>query len=138
MIIILKAIIGWFLFMLIGTNLIGIIVRGFLQSVSKPEISEPLLIKEYTRFKKANIILATIFLLILFGYFYLLYYFWNFGVSISAGMIMFSRIPDLLSEINTGQKVKFGARPKTPLDYFTIIIQIGAFPVLWYSLYVIK
>ena len=138
MIIVLKAIFGWILFLLIGTNLIGVIVRGLLQPIQKPELNEPYLLKQFKSQKRANIFLTSVFVLISIGYLFCLYHFWNIGVSISAGMIMLSRIPDLINEIKTGQKIKFGTRPRKPLDYFMIIVQWGALPLIWYSLYVIE
>jgi len=69
---------------------------------------------------------------------YSLYHHWNIGVAVAAAMVMFSRLPDLLYEIRTGNKIKLGSMPKNPIDYFTTFILWAALPVLWYSLYCLK
>jgi len=137
-IIIIKAIIGWLFFMVIGTNIIGFIIRNLHQ----PPINE-YINNQYVEFKlshqnRSNLFIAILFIIIALVYFFLLYYFWNVGVTISAAIVMFSRVPDLLHEIKTGMKIKLTSMPRKPLDYLMMSIQWAALPLLWYSLYIQK
>ena len=114
-IIIIKAIIGWLIFMVIGTNIIGFIVRN----LPKPSVTE-YLNNQYVKLKFPyqrwpNLFIAILFIIIAIIYFFLLYYFWNIGVTASAAMVMFSRIPDLLHEIKTGLKIRLTSMPKSHL-----------------------
>lgn len=130
-------ILGWIALIVVGTNLIGMFVRG-LVLVSSVEAQ---LSKEDEIFKKAtgefynpklerkanfvSLVLIIIYLLALF-------YFWNMGVVLAATMVMVARIPDLLWEIKHGkQEIK-----NMPMFYMlTLLITFAALPVLWYSLY---
>jgi len=138
MIIILKALLGWLILMLIGTNVLGMIVRSLTQSVKKPEIDEPILQDMVYKYQRGWNFMRLISVLIGVIYFYILFHFWNIGVVISAALIMFGRLPDLLKEIKTGEKFKFGSMQKNPWDIYTLIMFLIALPVLWYSLYIIK
>ena len=136
MIIIFKSIIGWLLFMLIGTNILGVIVRGLIQHPVKDGNEEnKVLNDEIDKQIQGYVRFSFIFLFVAVGYFYLLYHYWNIGVMISAMMVMLSRLPDLLLEIKTGKKINWQFMPKRPIDYFTIFLDWAAIPVLWYSLY---
>ena len=139
MIVIFKAIIGWLIFMLIGTNILGVIVRGLIQHpVKKEDEDHKLLNDEIDKQIKWYVRFSFLFLFIAVGYFYVLYHFWNAGVMCAAMMVVFSRLPDLLVEIKTGKKISWQFMPKRPIDYFTIFLTWAALPVLWYSLYIIK
>ena len=139
MIIILKAILGWVILMLVGTNVLGIVVRSLTQSVQKRKNSEPFLIDLANDNRRGLNIMRIISFIICIGYFLILYYFWNIGVVIAAVLMMLARLPDLLNEIETGIKLKFGTiPPKTPWDWYFFILFWGSLPVLWYSLYIIK
>ena len=118
--------------MLIGTNLLGIIVRGVVTSYKKDEHGNYQIVEDIT--SSTSIIMTIVSSLVSILYFYALYHYWNFGVVIAALMLMFSRIPDLLFEMRTGEKINFKNMPKKPIDFFSTAVSWLALPVLWYSL----
>ncbi len=128
-----KAIIGYLILMFVGTNLIGIIVRGFIQPNSTDDLGNELISEDISEPK--SVIITIFFCIISIFYLYALYHFWNIGVVIAAIMLMLSRLPDLLFEIKTGQKITLKNMPKRPIDIFCNIISWVAFPLLWYSFY---
>ena len=128
---------SWLALMVIGTNLIGMLVRGLVlvsdveNQLSKAddafkktaeEIYDP---KVERRINFIALALIIIYLITLF-------YFWNVGVVIAAIMLMVAHIPDLLWEIKHG-KTKFKDMP--PIYMLTLLIMFAALPVLWYALY---
>lgn len=128
---------GWLALVLVGTNLIGMLIRGLVliadveNQISKGNNAFKELageIYDSKTEKKVNIIA----LLQIIIYLIVLFYFWNYGVVIAAVMIMVSRIPDLLWEIKHGrQNIKH-----MPMRYLlTLVIIFAALPVLWYALY---
>lgn len=117
--------------MLIATNLLGLVVRGLFHAPVKLEIEG----KVYHETPKRAVVFANIFFLVLnVGFFYSLYYFWNYGVVVAAALIMISRLPDLLYEIKTGIKATSKSRVNGFYDYFFTLLFWSALPVLWYSL----
>lgn len=106
---ILKSIVAWLVFMLVGTNLVGFIMRGLVWTPPPTEI-EPdspayeLITGEAKRISTANTALTIIGIVVTAAYFSLLFYFWNVLLAIAAGLVMVARIPDLLWEIRTGRK----------------------------------
>ena len=132
MICILKSILGYVILMLVGTNLIGIIVRGIVPKYYKHSNGE-LWIEKDLRTSK-NILLTTVFILITLAYLYALYHYWNILVVVAAVMVMVARLPDLLYEIKTGIKITFRNKPNKFKYAFWNIIGWLALPVLWYAM----
>ena len=95
--------------MFVFTNLLGIVVRGMVQS--KDEFGNN--IREDITERK-SIILTLIFTVITLATLYALYYFWNIGIVGAAILLMISRLPDLIYEIKTNQKLTLKNMPKTP------------------------
>lgn len=126
---VIKAIIGYFILMFVGTNLIGAIVRGFVQ----PSTNHPGFSENISESKSMSV--TVFFSLISIAFLYALYHFWNIGVVIAALMLMISRIPDLIFEIKTGQKVNLRNMPKRPIDVLCNIVGWLALLVLWYAFY---
>ena len=129
---IIKAIIGYFILMLVGVNLIGIVVRGFIRSNSNNQVFNENITAPQSIFT------TVIGLLITTAYLYALYYFFNIGVLLSAILLMVARIPDLVFEIRIGQKINAINMPKKPIYVVFNIVGWLAIPLLWYSLYVIE
>ena len=128
---------GWLALMVVGTNLIGMLVRG-LVLVSDVESQ---LSKEDSVFKKiagevydpkAERKINFIALVLIIIYLIALFYFWNIGVVVAALMLMSARVPDLLWEIKHGRQ----SIRRMPARYMlTLLIMFTALPVLWYALY---
>jgi len=99
--------VAWLVLILIGTNLIGMLVRGL---VLTSEVSK-LLAKGSPAFKKVAAefyksseekrtnIIALVLIVAFLG---VLFYFWNIGVVIAAALVMIARVPDLLWEMKYG------------------------------------
>ncbi|MBI1370383.1 MAG: hypothetical protein GC162_17240 [Planctomycetes bacterium] len=124
--------------MLIGINLIGFIVRGFLW---KPPPIEPstervqeLLANESRRMSRSNAAVTLLFIVVTAGYLGALAYFWNYLLAVAAGIIMVARLPDLIWEIKTGQKVTRSNAAQSVLGYAGIVLALLALPVVWYAL----
>lgn len=126
---ILVAIVGYFVLMFIGTNLIGVVVGGFVQpDQNGGEFSENIP-------KSKSISIAVIFCLLIIAYLFALYHYFNIGVVAAAVMLLVSRIPDSIYETKTGKKITMQTMSKGLLDIICNIIGWLALPMLWYSLY---
>jgi xanthine/uracil permease len=135
---ILKVIVVGLILMLVGTNLIGFIVRGFFwipPSVDSPtEGVHELLSRESKRMSVANGSITFFSVVLAAAYLSALFYFWNVLLAVAGGLIMASRIPDLVWEIRTGSKVTRQSAPKGLLYILATIIQWVSFPLIWYAL----
>ena len=137
MICILKAFIAWLIMVLVGTNLIGLIVRGFVWS--PPSIKgttdrvQDVLHRESSRMSLVNLVMTVGSILITAAYFFALFHFWNIGLALAGGTIMVSRLPDLLWEIRAGRKVTRNDHPKGFVYFFTSILLWASLVLIWYS-----
>jgi len=129
---IIKAIIGYVIIIFAGTNLIGIIVRGIIPSYKKDETGNLTLVEDLTSVR--SIIITVFSFLLCIAYFYALYHYWNIGVVIAAVIVMFSRLPDLLFEMKTSEKINFRNMPIRPIDVICNVLFWVALPLIWYSL----
>jgi hypothetical protein len=64
-----------------------------------------LLAREIRRARVGNVVMTSLFLLFMFAYLVALFYFFGLGVVLAACATMASRLPDLLWEIRTGDRV---------------------------------
>jgi len=136
---ILKSIVAYVVLMLVGTNLIGFIVRGLVWSTSPIDI-EPdspaydVVAHEAKRITTANAALTIISIVITAAYLFLLFYFWNALLAIAAGLVMVARIPDLLWEIRTGRRAVRGSRPEGGIYLVGTILPWPTLVLVWYAL----
>ena len=128
---------GWLVLMVVGTNLIGMLVRGLVlvsdvdNQLSKADDAFKKVAKEVYDPKVEKRVNFIAFALIII-YLIALFYFWNIGVVIAAIILMVARIPDLLWEIKHGRR----SMKNMPVRYMlTLLIMFAAFPILWYALY---
>ena len=133
---IVKSIIGYFVLMLIGTNLLGIVVRGLKPTHVRDSDGYLLEIENISSNK--SIIMTIIFSIITVVYLYALYHYWNIGILAAGLILMVSRLPDLLFEMKTGNKLNLKNMPKRPVDILLSIVSWIALPLIWYSLCYIK
>ena len=132
---ILKSILGYLVLMLAGTNLLSIIVRGILPTYKKDADGNLQLTMDAK--PSGGIVITIVFCVITILYFYALYHYWNIGIVVAAGMLIVSRIPDLLFEMRTGEKFTLKNRknmPNRPVDFICKLLSWGALPLTWYSL----
>jgi hypothetical protein len=132
---ILKSIVGYFILMLIGTNLWGIVVRG-LRPTFKRITKENL--ESIENINNGGSIITILFSIIGVEYFLLLYQYWNIGIMVAGLLLMFARLPDLIIEIRTGKKINSNNMPKRPLNVLLNIFSWLALPLIWYSLCYVK
>jgi hypothetical protein len=147
----LKALVGWLVLMLIGTNLIGLFVRGLAEQIELKIATKGIgddapipLQREAQRLLRANAAGNVFFGCICLAYLYGLYHWWNLGVAACGLVLMLARLPDLRFEIKTGQKI-CGVRNRWrvrhlffsnhPLGTVATIVDWLALPLLWWSLY---
>lgn len=133
---------AWVALMLIGTNLVGFVVRGLVAAPGMEQLEaglDPFVRREFAKYKRANVGVTLFFALLGVLYLYLLLRFWNLGVLAAAVMLMLSRLPDLLWEIRTGYKVtmvrlRSGAAPKGAMAIVATVMMWAALPLLWFFL----
>lgn len=133
---ILKTIIAYLILLFVGTNLLGIVFRGLLPTHRKD--SDGNLVVLINPANTRSTIITVIFTLISVLYLYALYHFWNVGIMLSGLIIMLTRIPDLLFEMKTGERIKLKNIPKQPIDIFCTILSWFALPLIWCSFYYLK
>ena len=133
---IIKVLVGFIILNLAGTNLIGLVVRSLvIYRQLKNEENQGDVLREFIQTNNRSVLGTFILYCILtILYFLGLYHYWNSGVVIAAGMIMFSRLPDLLYEIRTGEKITLKEMPNAPIYILFNLISWAALPVLWFSL----
>lgn len=134
---VIRTIIGWLVFMLLGTNLLGMVVRGLISVPAAKNLEEKLhsaLSGEIDKYKRANIVVTAFSVLLGVLYFYLLLRFWNFGVVLVAAVLMLSRLPDLLWEIRTGEKATLKSKPRGVIGILATIVMWAALPALYFVL----
>ncbi|HEY4526257.1 MAG TPA: hypothetical protein VJK53_00155, partial [Candidatus Paceibacterota bacterium] len=141
------AIIGWFILMLLTTNLLGLFVRAFfvsdpvLDTIDKleheKEISkkmEAFLASERKEQNRANIFVNLTILILVLGFYYLLFYFLNIIAVVAAVMLMAGRLPDLLWEIKHGRKINVRELPKNWVYWTTSLLDWVSLLVFLYAL----
>ncbi len=133
---IIKAIVGYFILMFIGTNLLGMVVRGFLPSYKKD--SEGNLNTIVDTSSTSSVVMTIIFIVISIFYLFALYHFWNIGILIAGLILMYARLPDLLFEMRTGEKLNLSNMPTRPIDVLFNILSWLVLPLIWYSLCYLK
>ena len=132
---ILKSILGYLVLMWVGTNLLGMIVRGILPTYKKDADGNLQLAMDVK--SSGGIVITIVFCVIAIIYFYALYHYWNIGIVVAAAMLIVSRIPDLIFEMRTGEKFTMKNRknmPNRPIDFICNLLSWGALPLIWYSL----
>ena len=126
--------------MLLCTNLVGMVVRGFFVSEEIEKLKEgkdtlPLIKNEIKKSEFADNMITLLFAVISLAFLYALFVFINIWAVIAALFFMISRTPDLLWEIRNGKKITRHNMPKTPLYIITSIMDWLALPVIWYAIY---
>ena len=120
MLCILKAITAGVIMLIVGSNLIGLIVRGLFWS--PPTVDAPnddpvqeLLARESSRLSLANRAMTFASVILAAAYLFALFHFWNLGLALAGVLIMTARLPDLIREIRTGRKPARKDLPRGPV-----------------------
>jgi hypothetical protein len=128
----------WLLLMLLGTNVVGLLVRGLVSrnvasvpedaSARVTEVLGPLV----RNARRANYVMTLLSITLCGLLLFCLYWYVGGLLAVAAAcMVMFARIPGVLSEIRTGEKV---ARPRRPVDYLCDLLVWGALPIIWLAM----
>lgn len=133
---ILKAIAGYFILMFIGTNLLGAVVRGHRPTFRKDRDGNLNSMVDVS--STGNIIITIFFSIIAIAYIYALYHFWNIGIAVAALILMLTRLPDLLFELRTGEKIRPSNMPKKSINILLNLLSWLVLPLIWYSLCYMK
>ena len=135
---ILKSTVAWAVLALVGTNLIGFVVRGIVWS--RPDVEAPtervseLFRHESRRMGVANGTMAFLSILVTAAYLFALFHFWNIWLAVAASVLMATRLPDLVWELRTGARITRQSAPKGPLYATATVVMWGTWPLIWYSL----
>ena len=128
---ILKSIAVWFVFMFVGTNLVGFVVRGFLQPV---RVEEGHLRRLSQRYQAADVTLTLSSAVAMAAYLFALFHFWNIILAVAAALLMIGRVPDLIWEIRTGRKITRRTGPKGFVAVLTTLGPWLSLLLVWYAL----
>ncbi len=126
------SIIGYFPFMYITVNLTGMVVRGFFHDPRND------LLKNYmgrTKYNRIDVGTTIVFSIVSVLFLYLLYRYLNIWAVVSASLLVFGRIPDLIWEIRNGRKVTMNDGPKGGLHSVTGFTVPIALLIFWWSIY---
>ena len=138
MLCILKSIVAWAVLTFVSTNLIGFVVRGILWS--PPDVEAPdervaeLFRHETRRMSVGNVAMTLLSNLVTAAYLFVLFHFWNVWLAVAALLAMATRLPDLMWEIRTGERVTRRNALKGWLYVATEIVWWGTLPLIWYAL----
>ena len=132
--------IGYVILMILSSTLIGLFIRNLVPALMesdapKNEQEMRKVLAKYTSTHSDRAIFGAVLCLIyLVGLFQL----FNIVMVAAAIMLMLARLPDLLWEIRTGQKVTRRNAPRGLLGLLSILLSWGAIPVLWFALCRVK
>lgn len=132
---------SYFVLMWLSVNLLGLLVRGFFTNPEPEKLksdSHKFIKQEIEKSQRADEWINIVAFLLIVGYLYATFHFWNIGVTAVALVLMLVRLPDLLWEIKTGKKVTPSvarSMPKNALYFITTFLTWVALPALYYFLY---
>lgn len=132
MMIIIKSIITIIVLMFIGTNLVGMFFRNLILIFSNKNSDSKVLNEIAKEYKTTHLVNLIISLLLIIIYLFTLNYYFNYIISIVAFVFMLTRIPDLIFQIQTGEKLTKKNRPNRKIDIIFNLIDLLMIPIIWY------
>jgi len=96
---IVKALIAWFVITYLGTNLVGMIGRGFLEKPLDINEHPDFLKNEVKKWNRAGKLTTVLSIVATIGICFFIYRWWGILFLIAIILIMISRIPDLYWEV---------------------------------------
>jgi hypothetical protein len=126
----------WLVLMFVGTNLIGLVVRGLLWKApviddESTERVRDLVSGQMAASNKGMTVVAGV-LSAAYGY-----GLWHFGgelLALAGGLVAGARLPDLLWEIRSGRKITEGGAPRGLVYMLAQLAAFGALPVIYLAL----
>lgn len=123
---------------MVGVNLFGFVVRGFFWAA--PRVNAPtdrvaqLLNRESRRTGAVNRMMTAFGALAIAAGLFALFWFSGVRLAVATTLIMVSRLPDLLWEIRTGNRVTRHNAPGGSLHTLATVVLVSTLPLVWYSL----
>ena len=117
--------------------MVGFFVRGLAQQNQLKEAAKPIeaVVPGLTRRDlRANAALNVVLGVLCLIYLYMLFRWWNWLVAAAGLIVMLTRLPDLLFEIKTDQKLSAANMPQRPIHIFATLFMWLALPLLWWGL----
>lgn len=130
-----KALVAWFVLMFIGTNLIGMAVGGLAHPIHGSTSDEAFLSREIAKGRTRAYVSSLFFCVLVVVYLVVVWRYLSPGAALAAAMLMLTRIPDVLQEMRTGERITATNMRKNGIDYVTTVLMWLALPVLWFSFY---
>lgn len=130
-----KGIIAWFVLMFIGTNLIGMAVGGLAHPIHGLTSDLAFLSREVAKSRAVAYVSSLFFCVLVVVYLAAIWRYLSPGAAVAAAMLMLARIPDVLQEIRTAERITATNMSKNALDYVTTALAWLALPVLCFSFY---
>ncbi|KKQ07023.1 MAG: hypothetical protein US18_C0027G0016 [Parcubacteria group bacterium GW2011_GWB1_36_5] len=112
---IVKALIAWFVLTYLGTNLVGMIGRGFLEKPLDINEHPDFLKNEVKKWNRAGKLTTVLSIVATVGISFFIYQWWGILFLIAIILVMISRIPDLYWEVCILPK-KLGVPYPVPKD----------------------
>lgn len=136
-VVLIKTVASWFVLAFIGTNMIGMIVRGFspLFYINPEKYGHDFIKQEAVKGNRINRNITITWIILVVVFFCLLLRYLHPGIAVAAAMLMASRIPDLVWEIRHGQKFDRNNPPKGTMYIIATLLLWGALPVLFLAFY---
>ena len=136
------SIVGYVVLLLLSTNLVGMVVRGFFPNPQLQEIKsrKNLGVVPKNKIKKmdiADVLITIVSIVVLAVFLYLLYRYLNIWAMGAAVVMMIARIPDLLREIKNKQVILPKYMKKDLTFYITTIMSWLPLPMLWWAIYLV-
>ncbi|HEY1604356.1 MAG TPA: hypothetical protein VGF77_02020 [Allosphingosinicella sp.] len=129
--------VAWFILMLVCTNLLGFLVRGFFVNQEMENIASgsDIIMNEYKRSVSTNKYINIIAFGLIIIFLVLLYRFWNIWLVLSALLLIVSRLPDLIWEIRHRRKLQATDMDRPRFYLISTALSWVSLPVVWYALY---
>ena len=126
--------VSWLAIMFVSTNLTGLLMRALATNRELSEITSAneILAQEIQKSQRMTKIISVALIIAFLG---ILCYFWNAVLLVAGLMLMLSRVPDLIWEIESGRALERGDMNKPQFSLLSTLLAWTSLPVVWYSIY---
>lgn len=130
------SIVIYLIYLFIGSNLIGFIIRSLYSKPEKDLISDSdeYVKRMWNKYKLINLRIFVLSFFITVIIFTSLIYFVNWEISIALALIMLSRIQDLLFEIRTEKSFNLKEYPNGFLSNISNVLGWASLPIIYYAI----
>jgi hypothetical protein len=128
-----KGLVAWVVLMFVGTHLIGMAVAGFVHPAHRHTSDNPFISKEIVKGRMSAYAAGLFFSALVVVYLIATWRYINPAASVAAAMLMLARIPDVLREMRTGERITAADMPKGAVDVVAVAMMWLALPLLCFS-----